>query len=73
VITLASADLNVWLTTFLWPFTRILALLAGAPVLGNMATPTRLIATQHAAPGPRATRTRARAASALHGVTTRST
>lgn len=42
MITLASADLNVWLTTFLWPFARILALLAGAPVLGNMATPTRL-------------------------------
>jgi flagellar biosynthetic protein FliR len=42
MITLSSADLHVWLTTFLWPFTRILALLAGAPVLGNMATPTRL-------------------------------
>jgi flagellar biosynthetic protein FliR len=42
MITLSSADLNAWLTAFLWPLARILALLAAAPVLGNMAAPTRL-------------------------------
>jgi flagellar biosynthesis protein FliR len=42
MITLASADLNAWLTAFLWPFARIMALLGAAPVLGNMATPTRI-------------------------------
>lgn len=42
MITLSSAELNAWLTAFLWPLARILALLAAMPVLGNMATPTRV-------------------------------
>ena len=29
------AQLNVWLTSFLWPFVRILALIATAPVLSQ--------------------------------------
>ncbi|WP_248320707.1 MULTISPECIES: flagellar biosynthetic protein FliR [unclassified Caballeronia] len=36
------AQLNGWLTAFLWPFVRILALLATAPVLSHMAIPTRV-------------------------------
>ena len=36
------AQLNVWLTSFLWPFVRILALIATAPVLSHMAIPMRV-------------------------------
>ena len=36
------AQLNVWLTSFLWPFTRILALIATAPVIGHLAVPIRV-------------------------------
>jgi flagellar biosynthetic protein FliR len=34
------AQLNAWLTAFLWPFVRILALVATAPVFGNMSLQT---------------------------------
>jgi flagellar biosynthetic protein FliR len=34
------AQLNTWLAAFLWPFVRILALVATAPVFGNVSTPT---------------------------------
>ncbi|CDY73563.1 Flagellar biosynthesis protein FliR [Caballeronia glathei] len=36
------AQLNVWLTSFLWPFVRILALIATAPVISHMAVPMRV-------------------------------
>jgi flagellar biosynthesis protein FliR len=36
------AQLNVWLTAFLWPFTRILALIAVAPVMGNASLQTQV-------------------------------
>ncbi|SPB14081.1 flagellar biosynthetic protein [Caballeronia novacaledonica] len=36
------AQLNGWLTAFLWPFVRILALIATAPVLSHMAIPMRV-------------------------------
>jgi flagellar biosynthesis protein FliR len=36
------AQLNGWLTAFLWPFVRILALIATAPVLSHMAIPIRV-------------------------------
>ena len=36
------AQLNAWLTAFLWPFVRILALVATAPAFGNMAVPVRV-------------------------------
>jgi flagellar biosynthesis protein FliR len=36
------AQLNVWLTSFLWPFTRILALIATAPMLSHQAIPIRV-------------------------------
>ncbi|MGA7779722.1 MAG: flagellar biosynthetic protein FliR [Paraburkholderia sp.] len=34
------AQLNTWMTAFLWPFVRILALVATAPVFGNMSVQT---------------------------------
>ncbi len=42
MITFSSADLNTWLTSFLWPMVRILALLAAAPVLGHLSIPVRV-------------------------------
>ncbi|HEV3425839.1 MAG TPA: flagellar biosynthetic protein FliR [Paraburkholderia sp.] len=38
------AQLNTWLTAFLWPFVRILALVATAPVFGNrsLSTPVKI-------------------------------
>jgi len=36
------AQLNVWLSAFLWPFVRILALVATAPILSHMAIPMRV-------------------------------
>jgi flagellar biosynthetic protein FliR len=36
------AQLNVWLTAFLWPFTRILALIATAPITSHAAIPQRV-------------------------------
>ena len=34
------AQLNTWMTAFLWPFVRILALVATAPVFGDMSVQT---------------------------------
>lgn len=42
MITLSSADINIWIASLLWPLTRILALITAAPVLGNKAVPTRI-------------------------------
>ncbi|KVE35014.1 flagellar biosynthetic protein FliR [Burkholderia sp. TSV86] len=36
------AQLNGWLTAFLWPFARLLALVATAPLTGHRATPARV-------------------------------
>ena len=36
------AQLNGWLTAFLWPFVRMLALVATAPVVGHAAVPIRV-------------------------------
>ena len=36
------AQLNVWLTAFLWPFVRILALIATAPLFSHMAIQVRV-------------------------------
>ena len=36
------AQLNGWLTAFLWPFVRILALVATAPVVGHASVPVRV-------------------------------
>ncbi|RQR63004.1 flagellar biosynthetic protein FliR [Burkholderia sp. Bp9126] len=36
------AQLNVWLTAFLWPFVRMLALVATAPVTSHQSVPARV-------------------------------
>ncbi|MGF6752716.1 flagellar biosynthetic protein FliR [Paraburkholderia sp. GAS42] len=36
------AQLNAWLTAFLWPFVRILALIASAPAFGDKSVPVRV-------------------------------
>ena len=36
------AQLNAWMTAFLWPFVRILALVASAPAFGDKSVPTRV-------------------------------
>lgn len=42
MITLSSADLNTWIAAFLWPMTRILGLIATAPLFGNLSIPVRV-------------------------------
>lgn len=42
MITLSSAEINLWIAGLLWPLTRILGLLAAAPIFGNNAVPARV-------------------------------
>lgn len=42
MFTVTYAQLNAWLTAFLWPFVRIAALVAAAPVVGHTAIPARV-------------------------------
>jgi flagellar biosynthetic protein FliR len=42
MLTFTYAQLNGWITAFLWPFARILALVATAPVIGHAAAPARV-------------------------------
>ncbi len=35
MITVSTAELNAWIALMLWPFARILALIASAPIIGN--------------------------------------
>jgi flagellar biosynthetic protein FliR len=39
MITVTSAQLNAWLSSFLWPLSRILGLIAVAPLFGNISVP----------------------------------
>jgi flagellar biosynthetic protein FliR len=39
MLTLSSAQLNVWIAAFLWPLARILGLIATAPLFGNLSVP----------------------------------
>ena len=39
MITLSTADINIWLAGLLWPLTRILGLIAAAPLFGNTSVP----------------------------------
>jgi flagellar biosynthetic protein FliR len=39
MISFSSADINLWVAGLLWPLTRILALMAAAPLFGNSAVP----------------------------------
>ena len=42
MISITTAELNALLAAFLWPLTRVLALVASAPVLGNPSVPLRV-------------------------------
>lgn len=42
MITLTSAELNTWIASILWPLTRILGLVAVAPLFGNISVPARV-------------------------------
>ena len=42
MISVTSAQLSAWLALFIFPFTRILAVIASAPVLGNKQVPVRV-------------------------------
>ena len=42
MISFTQAQLDTWLTTYFWPLTRVAAVLAAAPVLGQMRIPTRV-------------------------------
>lgn len=42
MITVSSAQLLAWIAAFLWPFTRIMGMIAVAPLFGNLAVPARV-------------------------------
>ncbi len=42
MISITTAELNTLLATFIWPLSRILALVAAAPILGNPSIPVRV-------------------------------
>ena len=42
MISVSSAQLSAWIALFIFPFTRILALIASSPVLGNKQIPARV-------------------------------
>ncbi|MCC6071318.1 flagellar biosynthetic protein FliR [Massilia sp. GCM10020059] len=42
MITLTSGEMNTWIAALLWPLTRILALIASAPLFGNTSVPGRV-------------------------------
>lgn len=42
MISVTSAQLNAWLALFIWPFVRILGVIATDPVLGNRSVPARV-------------------------------
>lgn len=45
MITVTSAELNAWIAAFIWPLTRILGLIAAAPLFGNLSVPARVKVT----------------------------
>lgn len=42
MLSVTSAQLNLWLAAFLWPFVRILGLMIAAPLFGNQRFPVRM-------------------------------
>ncbi len=42
MISVTSAQLDMWLATFLYPLVRLLALIASAPIFGDQQTPVRV-------------------------------
>lgn len=41
MLTLTSAEINLWIASLLWPLTRILGMIASAPLFGHASVPTR--------------------------------
>ena len=41
MLTLTSAEMNAWIAGLLWPLSRILGLIAAAPLFGNASVPVR--------------------------------
>ena len=41
-MTVTSEQLIAWITAWMWPFVRVAALLASAPVFGHRAVPIRV-------------------------------
>ena len=42
MLTVTTAQMNVWIAAFIWPLTRILGLIAAAPLFGNVSVPAQL-------------------------------
>ena len=42
MITITSAQLDLWLATLMYPLVRLLALIASAPILGDKQLPVRV-------------------------------
>lgn len=42
MLTLTSAEINLWIASLLWPLTRILGMIASAPLFGHASVPTRV-------------------------------
>lgn len=42
MITLSSVEINTWIAALLWPLSRILGLIAAAPLFGNAGVPARV-------------------------------
>lgn len=42
MITVSSADINMWIAGLLWPLARIMALISASPLFGNRAVPARI-------------------------------
>jgi flagellar biosynthetic protein FliR len=42
MITISSVDLNTWIAALLWPLSRVLGLIAAAPLFGNVSVPVTL-------------------------------
>src|SRR6059058_1937428 len=42
MITLTSVEMNTWIAALLWPLTRILGVIAAAPVFGNSSVPVSI-------------------------------
>jgi flagellar biosynthetic protein FliR len=42
MISITSAQLNLWLSTLIFPLTRIMAMIASSPILGNRQIPARV-------------------------------
>ena len=42
MISFTSAELHTWISSFLWPLTRIIGVLSVAPLFGNVSVPARI-------------------------------